>query len=325
MIAKLIKGKGFRGALEYDLKQGKGLLLETNMAGQTPKELAKEFGIIRALRPTLGKAVCHVSLSIHPTEDLTDEQWCEAAQRWLSGMGFTNNQYVVNRHTNTEHPHIHILVNRIDLEGNVVSDAHDYKRQETIMRILEKEWSLTTVPMSQSATRKAPTKGEVEQVLRTGESSYRMKLQQFIDTALTQPCTLSSFTKKLEQAHVSVRMNTAKTGFISGISFSMDGVVFKGSSLGHQYTWGNLKKRGLYHEQDRYVEEHECGGQPSRITGSGRLHSATGKNCHLEQTGRDQTEEHTTGDNAFERIAKLHQEQRRRCEKSCEHGEELSR
>lgn len=28
---------------------------------------------------------------------------------------------------------------------------------------------------------------------------------------------------------------------------------------------------------------------------------------------------------AFERIAKLHQEQRRRCEKSCEHGEELSR
>ena len=70
MIAKLIKGKGFRGALEYDLKQGKGVLLETNMAGQTPKELAREFGIIRALRPTLGKAVCHVSLSIHPTEHL---------------------------------------------------------------------------------------------------------------------------------------------------------------------------------------------------------------------------------------------------------------
>ena len=42
MIAKLIKGKGFRGALEYDLKQGKGVLLETNMAGQTPKELASQ-------------------------------------------------------------------------------------------------------------------------------------------------------------------------------------------------------------------------------------------------------------------------------------------
>ena len=162
MIAKLIKGKGFRGALEYDLKQGKGLLLETNVAGQTPKELAKEFGIIRALRPTLGKAVCHVSLSIHPTEQLTDEQWRKAAQRWLTGMGFTNNQYVVSRHTNTEHPHIHILANRIDLEGNVVSDAHDSKRQEVLMRLLEKAWNLIPVPKSQSAARKAPTKGEVE-------------------------------------------------------------------------------------------------------------------------------------------------------------------
>ena len=325
MSAKLIKGKGFRGALEYDLKQGKGVLLETNMAGQTPKELAREFGIIRALRPTLGKAVCHVSLSIHPTEHLTDEQWCEAAKRWLSGMGFTNNQYVVSRHTNTEHPHIHILVNRIDLEGNVVSDAHDYKRQEAIMRTLEKEWSLTTVPMSQSAARKAPTKGEVEQVLRTGESSYRMKLQQIIDAALTQPCTLSSFTKKLEQAHVSVRMNTAKTGFISGISFSMDGIAFKGSSLGHQYTWSNLKKRGLYHEQDRYVEEHERGSQSSGIAGSGRHNAVAGTDCHFEQTGRTQAEGYTGSDSAFERLAKCHQDQRRRCEKSREHGEELSR
>lgn len=325
MIAKLIKGKGFRGALEYDLKQGKGLLLETNMTGQTPKELAKEFGIIRALRPTLGKAVCHVSLSIHPREQLTDEQWRKAAQRWLKGMGFTNNQYVVSRHTNTEHPHIHILVNRIDLEGNVVSDAHDYKRQEVIMRTLEKEWNLIPVPMSQSAARKAPTKGEVEQALRTGESSYRMKLQQIIDTALAQPCTLSSFTEKLKQAHVAVRMNTAKTGFISGISFSMDGVSFKGSGLGHQYTWSNLKKRGLHHEQDRYVEEHERGSQSGGVAGGGRHDPVAGADCHLEQTGRTQAEEYAGSDSAFERLAKCHQDQRRRCEKSREHGEELSR
>ena len=97
-----------------------------------------------------------------------------------------------------------------------------------------------------------------------------MKLQLVIDTALAQPCTLSSFTEKLKQAHVAVRMNTAKTGFISGISFSIDGVAFKGSSLGHQYTWSNLKKRGLYHEQDRYVEEHECGSQSGGVAGGGR-------------------------------------------------------
>ena len=36
MIAKCIKGKGFRGAVEYDLQPHKSILLETNMAGRTP-------------------------------------------------------------------------------------------------------------------------------------------------------------------------------------------------------------------------------------------------------------------------------------------------
>ena len=44
MIAKLIKGSGFRGALEYDLRQSKGYLLETNMAGDDPRTLARRAG-----------------------------------------------------------------------------------------------------------------------------------------------------------------------------------------------------------------------------------------------------------------------------------------
>ena len=30
-------------------------------------------------------------------------------------MGFTENQYVISRHTDTAHEHIHILANRIGL------------------------------------------------------------------------------------------------------------------------------------------------------------------------------------------------------------------
>ena len=117
MIAKCIKGKGFRGAAAYDLQPHKSLLLETNMAGRTPRALAAEFGAIRALRPNLSKAVCHVSLSLHPEESLSDEQWCEAAHSWLQGMGFVNNQYVISRHTDAAHAHIHILVHCCPAKG----------------------------------------------------------------------------------------------------------------------------------------------------------------------------------------------------------------
>ena len=57
MIAKAVKGQGFRGALDYDLTKEQGKILDTNMAGVSPRELAAEFGEIRRLRPNLGKAV----------------------------------------------------------------------------------------------------------------------------------------------------------------------------------------------------------------------------------------------------------------------------
>jgi hypothetical protein len=81
MIAKAVKGRGFRGALAYDLNQEKGRVIDTNMSGTTARELAKEFGEVRSLRPKLGKAVLHVSLSVAPGEHLSDEQWREVSTR----------------------------------------------------------------------------------------------------------------------------------------------------------------------------------------------------------------------------------------------------
>ena len=168
MIAKLVKGRGFRGALEYDLDREKGVLLDTNMAGENPRELAQEFGAIRELRPGLGKAVFHASLSAAPGEHLSDEQWREIGQEYLAGMGFTEHQYVISRHTDTEHEHIHILANRIGYAGQVVSDAHDYPRQERLMREIEHEYGLQEVAPSQEAERRAREQRGVEDLPEDG-------------------------------------------------------------------------------------------------------------------------------------------------------------
>lgn len=173
MIAKMAKGRGFRGALEYDLQEGKSVLLETNVAGKTVRAMAHEFGDVRQLRPTLGKAVMHVSLSVHAHEHLTDDQWRTIAARYLDGMGFTDNQYVVTRHTDTDHEHIHILANRITFGGAVVSDSQDWKRQEALMRVFERDYRLIAEPPSHEAERKAATQGEIESFARTGEASIK--------------------------------------------------------------------------------------------------------------------------------------------------------
>ena len=252
MIAKAVKGKGFRGALDYDLGKEAGQILDTNMAGDTPRELSAEFGSIRKLRPNLGKAVLHVSLSAAPGENLTDAQWADIGRKYLAGMELTDNQYLITRHTDTDHEHIHILANRITHAGQVVSDSMDYQRQEILMRSIEREFGLQQLAPSTQSPRRAPTKGEIEKQVRTGEISTRVQLQQLGDAAAKGCSSYTQYQARLEAAGVELvpilQLGGAK---LSGLMYRLDGVVMKGSDLGRAYSPAGLAKQGITYEQDR--------------------------------------------------------------------------
>ena len=270
MIAKLIKARGFRRILEYSLRESKGYLLDTNMGENSPRGLSREFNQVRNVRPEIKRPVHFVSIALSPKESLTDEQWREVAQKYLSGMGFTDNQFAVAKHTDAAHPHIHIIVNRVTLGGKLVSDSKDYYRQEQIMRKLEQEYDLTPVMPSKEIRRRAPTKGELEQAVRIGTPSAKMLLQKLVDKALQENPEYSGFIARLEVTGAIAIPNKAATGRISGISFQYEGVTMKGSDLGRGYTWAGLQKRGLHYGQirndgkDERREYTPKGGHPTR-------------------------------------------------------------
>ncbi len=269
MIAKAIKGKGFRGAVNYDLQKDGRRLLDTNMDGVTPRELAKEFGEIRKLRPKLGKAVLHVSLSAAPGEHLTDAQWVEIGRRYLHGMGLNDNQYLITRHEGIEHEHIHLLVNRIRFDGKVVSDSHDYRRHEVLMRAIERDYGLAPVRASADVERHAPTKGEIEEGLRTGIPSTRQRLQGLCDGAVKVSRNYSEYAEHLEAAGVElIPVTQLDGGKLSGLSYRLDGVMMKGSDLGKGYSPMGLAKRGISYEKDR---DGEAVGRQRERAAAGRL------------------------------------------------------
>jgi hypothetical protein len=255
MIAKAIKGKGFRGALEYDLKKEQGRIIDTNMDGRGPRELAAEFGEIRKLRPNLGKAVLHVSLAASPGEHLTDAQWVKIGQYYINGMGLNQNQYVMSRHTDTEHEHIHMVVNRIQFDGKVTSDSHDYRRQEFLMRALERDLGLRQIESSTKTERRAATKGEIEEGLRTGKPSTRQQLQQLCDAAASDCDTFTLYAERLNAAGVDLVPVTQLDGTkMSGLSYRLDGVMMKGSDLGKRYSPAGLAKHGVSYVKERDYE-----------------------------------------------------------------------
>lgn len=162
MIAKITKGRGYRGLVDYlhQTPAGKrrGQVLATNFSGTTPREWAKEFGLVRRLRPTLGKAVFHASLSPSPDDPpLTDEEYGQIARHFMNAMGFPEDApYVVIRHEDQSHSHIHIAASRITPTGEVVSDARDFQRAEAIVREIESARGLRAVPLSRTTRKRKP-------------------------------------------------------------------------------------------------------------------------------------------------------------------------
>ncbi|WP_419780575.1 relaxase/mobilization nuclease domain-containing protein [Maridesulfovibrio sp.] len=304
MIAKLVKGTGFRGALDYDLGKAGASILTTNMAEKEPRELAQEFGAIRNLRPNLKKVVCHASISLAPQESLTDKEWRDVTQDYIQAMGFSDCQYIATKHTDTEHPHIHIVVNRVTMQGEVVSDSNDFRKQEKLMRKLEKEYDLQAVANSKEVDSKALTKNEVEKALRTGELPIRMQLQNKVKEALNAYKNLNLFIKKLSTNNIEVRLNRAKNGNIRGISFALNGITMKGSSLGKSYSWNGLQQRGLYEQNEKNKEFIGCERRDSR---SGRNHNDGSPLGIAEPAGATQNREQHGVDQAFERISKSNQ------------------
>jgi len=249
MIAKNTKGYGFRGILDYAL--GKGRILGGNMAGETAEELAGEFMAIQRLRPRLKKAVYHAALSIPRDESLDDDTWALVAERFKNDMGFADSQYIVIRHEDREHEHVHVICNRVTMTGDAVNDSHDYQRQEKSMRAIERTFALKVTIGSDQVGKKALSKGELVREQRTQKPCPRRFIRDEIDKILTKPCTALDFVKKLQLAGIGVRANIASTGKMNGFSFLKDDIAIPASKLGRDYGWKALQSRGVSYDKER--------------------------------------------------------------------------
>lgn len=252
MKAKIVRGSGFRGVLDYAHKV-QSSYIAGNMSGTNPKDLAKEFGVARQMREDVTKPVWHCALSLPDGERISDEKWAKISETFMKEMGFSElHQFKVVKHEDTNKQHIHIIANRIGLDGSIWYGQKEAIKAIELTQKLEKKFGLVvTAGLENSTGKKALTKGEIEMSLRTGEAPAKQVLQNTIDSALSGKQSIFAFMEKLEKANIKVIPNVAKTGKVSGLSFECDGVYFKGSQLGKKYAWNELIKRGVTYEQDR--------------------------------------------------------------------------
>lgn len=266
MKAKVIRGSGFRGALNYVFDVGKQAndkkaeRIGGNMTGKNPKELSKEFSVVRRLRPDINKPVWHCSLTLPAGERLSAEKWDAVASDFLKHMEFgANTPWVAVRHQDTEHDHIHMIVSRVGLDGKVWHGQWEARRAIKATQELENTHGLILTPGLGDARseRKALSEKEINMAVRTEKEPTRQRLQRLLDEAVKDKPTVVELANRLQASGVNVRANIAGTGRMNGFSFEIGGVALKGSDLGKRYTWAGLKKLGITYEQNRDREELE--------------------------------------------------------------------
>lgn len=156
MIGKIApKGRGFRGLAEYLLQDARGRIVAGPLSGRTPRALAAELGVLRRLNPRLTKAVAHLMLSPAPGDPpMSADKWRTVAERYMDGMGFSDAPWVAVVHDDTDHQHLHLMASRIRFDGTTVSEAHDYRKSEALVRGIEAEFGLVAVTGSKEVRAK---------------------------------------------------------------------------------------------------------------------------------------------------------------------------
>lgn len=129
MVAKIKSGKSLIGALNYNenkVKQGKAMLIAAVKYFKDKEDLSFNDKLFRltdlaAMNQWAKTNAVHISLNFPNGENLADEKLNEIAQDYLNGVGFQTQPYLVYRHEDAGHPHIHIVTTNIKRDGERIS------------------------------------------------------------------------------------------------------------------------------------------------------------------------------------------------------------
>ncbi|MFI0642646.1 relaxase/mobilization nuclease domain-containing protein [Escherichia coli] len=248
-------GRSFKNRVDYILKDEHSFICSNMSADKNNvSDLTDEFKTVSSFRQDIKRPVFHTFLSLLKDEKLTDEKWQEIAKDYLKEMNIDieKHQYICVRHKDTDKDHIHIVANRIGLDGSVWHGQHSAFNTIAACERLEVKHSLTITKglQGQKSDVSAPTKNEIELALRTGEKPARLVLQNALQAALVGKPDLSTFIDRLQVVGIEPAFNVASTGNVAGVSFGIKNneknIFFKGSSLGKKFSWNTIKAKVKY-------------------------------------------------------------------------------
>ncbi|KAA6312361.1 hypothetical protein EZS27_036695, partial [termite gut metagenome] len=234
MIGKIIKGRSFKGCISYVLgKENAKLLDSEGVLLNDTKSIINSFYMQSLMNPKLAKSVGHIPLAYSKDDapKLTDEFMVELAKKYMKAMQIENTQYIIVRHYDREHPHCHIVFNRVDNEGKTISDKNDHFRNEKVTKALKEKYGLTFGV--------GKDKVNIHRLKEPDKTKY--EIYKAIKSTLKFSKDWKQFKNVLNRENIELKFkHRGQTDEIQGISFSKGDYFFKGSEIDRLFSYSKL-------------------------------------------------------------------------------------
>ena len=236
MIGKIKKGSGFKGCVNYVLGKEQAVLLHADgVLTESRGDIIRSFCMQTGMNPDLKKPVGHIALSYSAVDapKLTDEKMIQLAQEYMREMKITDTQYIIVRHQDREHPHVHIVFNRIDNNGKTISDRNDMYRNEQVCKKLKAKHGLYFAKGKEQVKQhrlKEPDKSKYEIYTAVKNEIGKSRNWQQLQYRLAEKGITIQFKRK------------GQTDEIQGISFSKGEYTFKGSEIDRSFSFSKLDR-----------------------------------------------------------------------------------
>ena len=238
MIGKITKGSEFAGCVAYVLREDKARLLVSEGVSGTPEEMAEQFELQTLLNDKVKNTVGHISLSFSPEDGARlrndDRLMVKIAYEYMEQMGIRDTQFIIARHTDRNHPHCHIVFNRVDNNGKTISDKNDRYLNEKVCKALTEKYGLYL----------ADGKEHVNTERLRPHDKAKYDIYEALKQELPKVTSWEQLRAALHKQGIMTEFKYSRTGDrVEGVKFIKGKHVFSGSKIDRKFSFANIEKR----------------------------------------------------------------------------------
>jgi len=235
MMAKIVKGSDFKGVVEYILDKNKGtqLVMYEGLFIENNETIAMSFNAQSRMNDKVTKPVGHIALNFSKEDEprLTNRLIAGIALEYMERMGIRNTQLFIARHFDKEHPHVHIAFNRIDNNGNTISDRNERLRSTRICKELTLKYCLHM----------ANGKDNVKRNRLKEPDRTKYELYDILKTEVGRCGNWNVLVANLKRQGVEVHFkHKGQTDEIQGMVFTKNGYHFNGSKVDRCFSYSKI-------------------------------------------------------------------------------------